>query len=110
MAQPQQQQPPAIPNPFGGKTQSPAAASSPFVQAQKAPANQQQSTQSAAGASKIVDAKDRYKEGKPEDYEGEQGRILEEIYRRVGRLGKFEDDEDIPLVPPKCEWIVEVVP
>jgi nucleoporin NUP42 len=33
---------------------------------------------------------------------------LEEIYRRVGQLGRFNDDEDIPLVPPKCEWIVQV--
>jgi len=55
-----------------------------------------------------VDAKDRFKEGKPEEYEGEHGRILEEIYRRVGQLGRFNDDEDIPLVPPKCEWIVPI--
>jgi nucleoporin NUP42 len=60
----------------------------------------------AAGPGKPVDSKDRYKEGNPEDYEGEQGKILEEIYRRVGQLGRFEDDEDIPTIPPKCEWIV----
>ena len=54
---------------------------------------------------KPIDAKDRYKEGKPEEYEGEQGKMLEEIYKRVAQLGRFNDDEDIPLTPPKCEWI-----
>jgi nucleoporin NUP42 len=23
-------------------------------------------------------------------------------------MGRFNDDEPIPLVPPKCEWIVPV--
>ena len=80
---------------------------SPFAQASSQP---QQQTQPAAasGPAKEIDPKDRFKEGKPEEYEGEQGRILEEIYRRVGQLGRFNDDEDIPLVPPKCEWIVQV--
>ncbi|KAB2105951.1 hypothetical protein AG0111_0g5720 [Alternaria gaisen] len=54
---------------------------------------------------KPIDPKDRYKEGKPEEYDGEQGRILEEIYKRVSQLGRFNDDEDIPVTPPKCEWI-----
>jgi nucleoporin NUP42 len=30
---------------------------------------------------------------------------LEEIYKRVSQLGRFNDDEDIPVTPPKCEWI-----
>jgi len=59
---------------------------------------------------KPIDPKDRYKEGKAEEYEGEQGRILEEIYRRVSQLKMFNDNEDIPLTPPKCEWIVPLPP
>jgi nucleoporin NUP42 len=55
-----------------------------------------------------IDVKDRYKEGKPEEYAGEQGKKLEEIYLRVARMGVFDDNEDIPLVPPKCEWIAPV--
>jgi nucleoporin NUP42 len=55
-----------------------------------------------------IDPKDRYKEGKPEEYEGEMGKLLEEVYRRVGQMGRFDDGEDIPLTPPKCEWIVPV--
>lgn len=55
-----------------------------------------------------IDPKDRYKEGRPEEYEGEAGKLLEEIYRRVGQMGRFNDDEDIPLTPPKCEWVVPV--
>lgn len=53
-----------------------------------------------------IDPKERFKEGKSQEYEGEQGKILEEIYRRVARMGRFEENEDIPLTPPKCEWIV----
>ncbi|CBX98083.1 predicted protein [Plenodomus lingam JN3] len=53
-----------------------------------------------------IDPKERFKEGRPEEYEGEQGKMLEEIYRRVAQLGRFNEDEDIPLTPPKCEWIV----
>ncbi|KAF2106417.1 hypothetical protein BDV96DRAFT_591147 [Lophiotrema nucula] len=131
--QPQQQQqaqPAATASPFAAKPQSPAAApsafpkpaqSSPFAQqAQSAspfaqPQQQQPATASpfatqtaAPGSGKIFEAKDRQKEGRPEDYAGDRGRILEEIYTRVGRLGRFNDNEDIPLVPPKCEWIVEL--
>jgi nucleoporin NUP42 len=57
---------------------------------------------------KPIDPKDRYKEGNPEEYEGDAGRILEEIYRRVGQMGRFNDDEPIPLTPPKCEWIAQI--
>ncbi|KAF2714163.1 hypothetical protein K504DRAFT_369296 [Pleomassaria siparia CBS 279.74] len=107
-------------NPFGPKLQSPASAPSPFtaqVQSPKPVAQTQQPASpfqqahqsgTAPMSDKPVDPKDRFKEGKPGDYEGEQGRILEDIYRRVGQLGRFNDDEDIPLIPPKCEWIVPI--
>ncbi|KAL6709517.1 hypothetical protein ACN47E_001452 [Coniothyrium glycines] len=51
------------------------------------------------------DAQKRFKEGRPEEYEGDVGKILEEIYRRVGQVGRFNDNEEIPMTPPKCEWI-----
>jgi nucleoporin NUP42 len=60
----------------------------------------------AVQAAGNIDPRDRYKEGSPEEYEGEAGKLLEDIYRRVGQMGRFNDDEDIPLTPPKCEWIV----
>ena len=53
-----------------------------------------------------IDPKERFKEGKTQEYEGEQGKILEDIYKRVVQLGRFDENEDIPLTPPKCEWIV----
>lgn len=96
-------------SPFGAQNAQPA---SPFAQASAQPQassiGQQAASPAAPGAAREIDPKDRFKEGKPEEYEGEQGRILEEIYRRVGQLGRFNDDEEIPLVPPKCEWIVQI--
>ncbi|KAH7094894.1 hypothetical protein FB567DRAFT_15500 [Paraphoma chrysanthemicola] len=89
-------------SPFGA--QKPQSAS-PFAQASSQP---QVSSPAAPGTAKEIDPKDRFKEGKPEEYAGDQGQILEEIYRRVGQLGRFNDDEEIPLVPPKCEWIVQI--
>ncbi|OAL54946.1 hypothetical protein IQ07DRAFT_584085 [Pyrenochaeta sp. DS3sAY3a] len=83
-----------------------ASLASPFGQPQQPSTTFGQQTQSPAPASGTVDPKDRFKEGKPEEYEGEQGKLLEEIYRRVGQLGRFDDNEDIPITPPKCEWIV----
>ncbi|CAO2656134.1 Nn.00g049370.m01.CDS01 [Neocucurbitaria sp. VM-36] len=88
---------------FQGQTASPFSTQAP----QSVPASTLKAQPAPAGDVKI-DAKDRFKEGKPEEYEGEQGRILEEIYRRVNQLGRFNDNEEIPLVPPKCEWIVPV--
>ncbi|KAF2827356.1 hypothetical protein CC86DRAFT_348743 [Ophiobolus disseminans] len=88
-------------NPFGPRITQPA---SPFAQTSA----QQTSSPAVSGAASNIDEKDRFKEGKPEDYEGEQGRMLEEIYRRVGQMGRFNDNEDIPLIPPKCEWIVQI--
>lgn len=58
---------------------------------------------------KPIDPKDRFKEGKPEEYEGEQGKLLEEIYRKVAQMGRFDEGVDIPVTPPKCEWIVPLV-
>ncbi|KAF1365078.1 hypothetical protein EJ07DRAFT_161191 [Lizonia empirigonia] len=85
-----------------------ASTASPFgAQNQAAPAIAQVQAQPTQAAGP-VDPKDRYKEGKPEEYEGEAGKVLEEIYRRVGQMGRFNDDEDIPLTPPKCEWIVPI--
>ncbi|KZM22618.1 metal ion binding [Ascochyta rabiei] len=103
-------------NPFGQaagqaaaqSAAAPATAPSPFsTQNQAAPAAVQTPAQPAAAGGPI-DPKERYKEGSPEAYEGEAGKLLEEIYRRVGQMGRFNDDEDIPLTPPKCEWIVPV--
>ncbi|KAF2033297.1 hypothetical protein EK21DRAFT_109095 [Setomelanomma holmii] len=91
-------------SPFGA--QAPQAAS-PFAQATTQP-QQQAASPAAPRGTKEIDPKDRFKEGKPEEYEDEQGKTLEEIYKRVGQLGRFNDDEEIPLVPPKCEWIVQV--
>ncbi|KAF2177839.1 hypothetical protein K469DRAFT_601472 [Zopfia rhizophila CBS 207.26] len=50
-------------------------------------------------------AKEAFKEGKPEDYEGEKGRMLEEIYRRVNELGRFGEGELVPEAPPKMAWV-----
>ncbi|KAF2252383.1 hypothetical protein BU26DRAFT_256232 [Trematosphaeria pertusa] len=127
-AAPQNQTPPAQPaNPFGQRTQSPTAAPSPFTAAPQqanpfgqgqpqaqpqqaaSPFAQQGQPAAAPGGGKPIDPKDRFKEGRPEEYEGEQGRMLEEVYRRVGQTGRFNDDEDIPLVPPKCEWITPIL-
>lgn len=85
--------PAATPATFG----TPSQPANPFGQAQ-----QQAPAQSAPGA---IDPKERFKEGKPEEYEGQKGKILEEIYKRVGQMGRFNDNEDIPITPPKCEWI-----
>ncbi|KAJ4321522.1 hypothetical protein N0V94_002841 [Neodidymelliopsis sp. IMI 364377] len=106
-------------NPFGQPaTQSmptPATALSPFGTQSQQPAqaavpSQSQPPQATGVGSDgtAIDPKDRYKEGKPVEYEGEMGKLLEEIYRRVGQMGRFDDGEDIPLTPPKCEWIVPV--
>jgi nucleoporin NUP42 len=112
----QPSQPTSGASPFGAQPaqQASTPASNPFLKspfgstpAQQAAPTAQQGQPTAAAAGNI-DPKDRFKEGKPEEYEGEQGRMLEEIYKRVGQLGRFNDDEDIPLVPPKCEWIVPV--
>ncbi|RMZ70284.1 CCCH zinc finger domain [Pyrenophora seminiperda CCB06] len=106
-------------SPFGLQTQTQTQPQTQNIPAlsQSAPQQQQQQSTSQAASTtrphvagttpdgKPIDPKDRYKEGKPEEYEGEQGRLLEEIYKRVSQLGRFNDDEDIPLTPPKCEWI-----
>ncbi|OSS52646.1 hypothetical protein B5807_02972 [Epicoccum nigrum] len=106
-AQPAQTGTPQTQNPFGQAAQPTTATSqSPFgapSQAAPAPMQQQPPAVQAAGN---IDPRDRYKEGSPEEYEGEAGKLLEDIYRRVGQMGRFNDDEDIPLTPPKCEWIV----
>ncbi|KAI4608677.1 hypothetical protein J4E80_008882 [Alternaria sp. BMP 0032] len=100
------------PSPFTTQTQSQPGNPPAPVQAtsQQAPIAQPSSAprphvEGVTPDGKPIDPKDRYKEGKPEEYEGEQGRILEEIYKRVAQLGRFNDDEDIPVTPPKCEWI-----
>ena len=62
----------------------------------------------AVAASGDIDPRDKFKEGRPEEYEGDYGKKLEEIYKRVAQLGCFADDEDVPLTPPKVEWIVPV--
>jgi nucleoporin NUP42 len=93
--------PSAAPSPFGTQMTQPA---STFAQASTQPT----ASMVAPGAGKEIDPKDRFKEGRPEEYEGEQGKMLEEIYGRVGQMGRFDDNEDIPLVPPKCEWIVQI--
>ncbi|KAF2278303.1 uncharacterized protein EI97DRAFT_465632 [Westerdykella ornata] len=107
--QPPAQQAPARPSPFAQQPQGQATAPSLFAPSQQAAAPSslagQLQPQSAPGSAKPIEAKERFKEGRPEQYEGEQGQKLEEIYRRVGQTGKFLDDELIPLVPPKCEWI-----
>ncbi|KAH6637674.1 hypothetical protein C7974DRAFT_389971 [Boeremia exigua] len=97
-------------NPFGQTAQSapvPANSSSPFGGSGQ-PAAAPQVQPSAAQAAGPIDPKDRYKEGNATEYDGEAGKLLEEIYKRVGQMGRFNDDEDIPLTPPKCEWIVPV--
>ena len=93
------------PSPFAPRPQQ----SSPFG-TQQAPAQPLAQTvaQQSTGSASNIDAKERFKEGKPAEYEGEQGRILEEIYMRVGRLGRFNDNELIPDTPPKCEWIAAI--
>ncbi|CAI6338785.1 unnamed protein product [Periconia digitata] len=102
------------PSPFGAQTQTSSVfgqsqttqAPSPF--SQPAGAARPATTSNTTAASDI-DPRDRLKEGKPEEYDGEQGKLLEEIYLRVAQTGFFNDNEDIPLTPPKCEWIVPVV-
>ncbi|KAH7378745.1 hypothetical protein BKA66DRAFT_571533 [Pyrenochaeta sp. MPI-SDFR-AT-0127] len=99
----------AAPSAFGVQGQVASPLSQPQAQQQQSittPAQQAQAVAPPGGGQ--IDPKDRFKEGKPEEYEGEQGKVLEEIYRRVGQLGRFNENEDIPLVPPKCEWIVPV--
>ena len=59
-----------------------------------------------AGRNKPIEERDRYKEGPPEEYEGERGQYLEEVYTQVGREGCFRPREKIPTTPPKGEWIV----
>ncbi|KAF2849287.1 hypothetical protein T440DRAFT_133385 [Plenodomus tracheiphilus IPT5] len=86
---------------FGFQNQ--AAAPAVHVQTQSATPFTPQANTATSGN---IDPKERFKEGKPEEYEGGKGRILEEIYRRVAQLGRFDENEDIPLTPPKCEWIV----
>ncbi|KAI4927685.1 hypothetical protein J4E85_006197 [Alternaria conjuncta] len=100
------------PSPFTTQTQSQPGNPPAPVQATSQPASIAQPSsaprphvEGVTPDGKPIDPKDRYKEGKPEEYEGEQGRILEEIYKRVAQLGRFNDDEDIPVTPPKCEWI-----
>ncbi|KAI4921964.1 hypothetical protein J4E90_000392 [Alternaria incomplexa] len=100
------------PSPFTTQTQSQPGNPPAPVQATSQPASIAQTSsaprphvEGVTPDGKPIDPKDRYKEGKPEEYEGEQGRILEEIYKRVAQLGRFNDDEDIPVAPPKCEWI-----
>ncbi|KAF2641332.1 hypothetical protein P280DRAFT_468968 [Massarina eburnea CBS 473.64] len=105
-------------NLFGPKTSAPAAAPSIFGaptqpsnalgQAPSTAAQQGQPAAAAPATSGQFDSKDRLKEGKPEEYEGERGKMLEEIYLRVARTAFFRDDEEIPLTPPKCEWIKPV--
>ncbi|KAJ4300662.1 hypothetical protein N0V90_002749 [Kalmusia sp. IMI 367209] len=94
-------------NPF---SQPPAQQTpSPFGQ-QGQPAVAQQGHQLAApGNGASAGATDPFKEGRPENYEGEQGQKLQEIYRRVAQIGVFNPNEDIPLVPPKCDWIVSIL-
>ncbi|KAI8939689.1 hypothetical protein NX059_003447 [Plenodomus lindquistii] len=106
-------------NPFlSSQTSAPAAASStpgfgfhnqtaaPTAQSTSQKAGTAFKPQGGAPTNGNIDPKERFKEGKPEEYEGEQGEILEEIYKRVAQLGRFDENEDIPLTPPKCEWIV----
>lgn len=101
-------------NPFlKSQAPGPAATAAPsgfgFPNQAAAPAAQSATPfapQAKAATNANIDPKERFKEGKPEEYEGEQGRILEEIYKRVAQLGRFDENEDIPLTPPKCEWIV----
>jgi nucleoporin NUP42 len=97
------------PSPFAPRPQQTTSTPSPFgmQQAPVQPVTQMVPQQFTAPASNI-DAKERFKEGKPAEYEGEQGSILEEIYTRVGRLGRFNDNELIPDTPPKCEWIAAI--
>ncbi|PVI06897.1 hypothetical protein DM02DRAFT_609275 [Periconia macrospinosa] len=110
-------------NAFGTKTDAPAfgakpspfqPSSTPFAQPQQAQASPfaQQANANppamAGVASNSIEPRDRYKEGSPEEYEGEKGKILEEIYKRVSQLGIFPENEEIPLTPPKCEWITPV--
>jgi nucleoporin NUP42 len=103
----------AAPSPFGSSAQ----VASPFGQPQPQQAASSQFSQQAqpiaeSGIHPItqapIDPRDRFKEGKPEDYAGELGNRLEKIYKRVAQIGLFDDGEDIPLVPPKCEWIMPV--
>ncbi|KAF2198771.1 hypothetical protein GQ43DRAFT_483027 [Delitschia confertaspora ATCC 74209] len=49
-------------------------------------------------------AKNPYKEGRPEEYAGEAGKQLEEIYRVVRETGRFAGNV-VPLVPPKMDWV-----
>lgn len=60
---------------------------------------------SAAGAAGTADP---FKEGRPEEYEGEQGQRLLAIYQRVAQSGVFDAGEDIPITPPKGEWVIPV--
>ncbi|KAF2868972.1 hypothetical protein BDV95DRAFT_578023 [Massariosphaeria phaeospora] len=100
---------PSVPQPAAATTGSPFAASAQTSTPSMQPTQPTASPAAAHGnGGKPIDERDRFKEGNSADYEGEQGRILEEIYRRVGRLGRFDENEDIPLIPPKCEWIVPV--
>ena len=94
------------PNPFSQPqaSQPQTQAASPFAQAVRPVA--QPGINPVTG--KPIDPRDRYKEGKPDEYEGDQGKRLEEIYKRVAQMGLFDDNEEIPLIPPKCEWIVPI--
>jgi nucleoporin NUP42 len=49
--------------------------------------------------------KKEYKEGNPAEYEGENGKRLEEAYRYVRETGRFNPDLPIPDCPPKMEWV-----
>jgi hypothetical protein len=103
------------PNPFAAAAQkttpapafgTPGQPANPFAQAtpQQAPVQATLGGQSAAPPGTT----DPYKEGRPEDYEGEQGQRLQQIYQRVAQSGVFDPNEDIPLTPPKSEWVVAV--
>jgi len=49
--------------------------------------------------------KDEFKEGKPEEYQGDAGKKLEEIFTRLKLNGMFVSGEKVPEVPPKMVWV-----
>lgn len=95
-----------ITGPSGTDTQNQAAVSITHTQTQPQRPASGYAPQANTSANANIDPKERFKEGKPQEYDGEQGKKLEDIYKRVAQLGRFNENEDIPLTPPKCEWIV----